>query len=145
MIWFQLTKGASITEAADTGFPPGFTKFPRRMNWQKRVPHASFEHTAAVKFGSPQAFLALQLTILPSWLVTVSTFSFSTFRFVRTKPLKKLFYFPTFTKICDTIDMNYLFSEWKLSVSFIKKNFAPKSVSCPKFFKSKSSPMSALP
>jgi len=39
----------------------------------------------------------------------------------------------------------YLFSEFKLSVSFINKNLAPESVSWAKCFKSKSSPMSGLP
>ena len=95
-MWFQLTNGVSTTapalELGFFGFFPGASIFPRRKNRQKSVPQDSFEHAAAVKFGSPQAFLPLQFVILPTKPVTESSFSFSCARFDRVR--LKTFWFP---------------------------------------------------
>ena len=141
-MWFQLTNGVSITAPALAplfcGSFPGFSIFPRRKNRQKSVPQESLEHIAAVKFGSPHAFWPLQSVILPTFLVTESYFSFCTSRFDRVR-LKN--YLKTFKQILKF----YLFSALKLSVSFIKKNLLPISVSWPNCFRLKSRPMSDLP
>ena len=57
-MWFQLTYGVSIFDPGDEADRVGRSK-------QNKVPQESLEHTAAVKFGSPQAFFPLQSTIEP--------------------------------------------------------------------------------
>ena len=91
MMWFQLTYGASITEPTPcfVESAPGAETFGRRMKAHHIVPQLSFAQVAAIKLGSPQAFLPLHSVISPFILVIGSTAVGCCTRFDRERLNKK--------------------------------------------------------